>query len=454
MSLPPEILTEIFSYLDSPGQLYSCIRVCTIWSCIASSMLWYSPKPSGHAVKSITRLLVSLQSVQSRNAEHEVMEKTALNPGVSVGPRSFFTCNYSLFVEELNFSSQKSTQLYIQDPFIQAIASNCPNIKKVDLTNCYKLTDIAIKALSANCRKIRHFSIAGCTSISDAAIATMADCFPQLQVLSVKHCFIGGSSLASVVKGCPNLTSLDVSHCQNISRPTLECIFGTGRKFESLQLEYCGATHSVVQKIATYSGRLKHLNLNNVYILTDSTIIELAHRSSALTHLGVASSSISDSGILALAQNCRKLKSVDISYCGAVTDQSILALATQCPELEHLSMGYCDKISDVGVITLANCLPYIRSIDITFCGQISDVSVKALLGKCLRLESLKMGYCVHVTKEAIHSIPEGLVTLRHLNVSGMQDLRDDDIRTIMKKHPRLKNLGLKGCMDISDEFWG
>ncbi|KAK9708355.1 hypothetical protein K7432_009680 [Basidiobolus ranarum] len=452
MSLPPEILTQVFSYLESSGQLSSCVSVCSLWYCVASSIIWRSPKPSVRAVKSLTQALLTLQKRRARNNWNILIARVLSNKRKSLFNYPYFTRNYSLLVEEINFSSQKTTQYHIHDSFIQIIARNCPQVRKVDLTNCYKLTDIAVKAISFYCKNVESFSIAGCTSITDSAISTLANC-SKLQTLSVKHCFIEGHSLVSVVEGCPKLTSLDLSHCQNISRQSLEKVFETGREFESLQLDFCPVTRSVVQKIALYSNKLRHLNLNNVYILTDCTIIDLASRSSLLAYLSVASSSISDSGILALAQNCKKLKSADVSYCSGVTSRSVLALATQCPEIEQLSMGYCDNISDVGIIAIANSLPDIQNINITYCGQISNSSIKILLDKCRKLKSLKMGYCGRVTREAIQDISNRLPDLRSLDISGMQDLRDDDVRQMFKKLPRLQNLGFKACSNISDELW-
>ncbi|KAK9768383.1 hypothetical protein K7432_001043 [Basidiobolus ranarum] len=454
MLLPPEILAQIFSYLENPRELHSSVCVCLLWNCVATPILWKSPKPtSAQAVESLTQAFLSSKKQQIYYNKNSLAINVNPNKNPAILTRPCVTHNYGSFVEELNFSACQITQVHIKDSFMQAATSVCSNIIKIDLTNCYKLSDATVSAVSSHCKNLKSFSIAGCASISDSALSTLAQGCPKLQELSVKLCYIDGSSLTPIINGCPELTSLNLSHCQSISRQNLESVFDTGREFESLQLEYCQVTRSVVQKIALHSSRLRHLNLNNVYILADSTIIDLVHRSSQLTYLSVASSSVSDSGILALAQNCRKLKSVNMSYCGGVTSRSVSALATQCSEIEQLSMAYCDNISDMGIVAIANSLPSIRNIDITCCPKISNISVQTLLEKCLVLENLKMAYCAHVTRAAVQDIPAELLELRSFDISGMQDLEDEDIRKIIKKFPKLQALGLKGCSNISDDFW-
>jgi hypothetical protein len=94
--------------------------------------------------------------------------------------------------------------------------------------------------------------------VDDTKLITIANGLPQLQSLNISHCGnITDEGIRALATGCPQLQSLNISHCGNIT----------------------------------------------------------------------------DEGIKALATGCTQLQSLDISGCVNITDTGIRALATGCPQL-------------------------------------------------------------------------------------------------------------------------
>eukprot|EP00455_Lapot_gusevi_P035628 TRINITY_DN3945_c0_g2_i3.p1 TRINITY_DN3945_c0_g2~~TRINITY_DN3945_c0_g2_i3.p1 ORF type:complete len:204 (-),score=36.58 TRINITY_DN3945_c0_g2_i3:27-560(-) len=84
--------------------------------------------------------------------------------------------------------------------------------------------------------------------------------------------------------------------------------------------------------------------------ITDTGLIALAQACPRLRHLDFNSQSqISDAGLLALAAHCPSLQYFHISYANAITDHGLLALLRHCPYLHYISAYTCDNVSVRGV---------------------------------------------------------------------------------------------------------
>jgi hypothetical protein len=115
--------------------------------------------------------------------------------------------------------------------------------------------------------------------------------------------------------------------------------------------------------------------------ITDRVLVKFAKECTLLTHLdlrqtpGFASSSassrisaVTDEGIIAVADNCRRLEKLYLKQCSRITDKALMAVAQGCPNLTIMDLNMCTHISDQGVVALALACPKLHSVGQFSCG--------------------------------------------------------------------------------------
>lgn len=205
----------------------------------------------------------------------------------------------------------------------------------------------------------------------------------KIQILSLKRTF------KDIVFGVPNLESLNLSGCYNVTDTNLGHTFPNGMDFpnikvmdlslckqitdtslgkiashlknlEVLELGGCSnITNTGLLLIAWGLKKLKRLNLRSCWHISDLGIGHLAGLSKdtaegnlALEFLGLQDCQrLSDEALKHIAQGLASLKSINLSFCVSITDSGLKHLA-RMPLLEELNLGSCDNISDIGMAYL------------------------------------------------------------------------------------------------------
>ena len=120
----------------------------------------------------------------------------------------------------------------------------------------------------------------------------------RVQILSLRR------SLRDVTHGLPNIESLDLSGCFNVTD--------------------IGIAHALTSEMPT----LKRLNLSLCKQITDSSLSRLA-------------------------QFCRQLQELDLGGCCNVTNAGLLLIAWGLKSLKSLNLRSCWHVSDLGIASLA-----------------------------------------------------------------------------------------------------
>ena len=167
---------------------------------------------------------------------------------------------------------------------------------------------------------------------------------------------VNNAQLISIANVLPQLQSLNISECGNI-------------------------TDAGIIALANGLPQLQFLNISGCYNITDAGIIALAKGLPQLQSLNISRCSggnITDAGIRALASGLPQLQFLNIFGCDNITDEGIRAVASGCPQLHSLNISYCRNITDAGITALASGLPQLRALDISGCGNITDEGIRAL----------------------------------------------------------------------------
>ncbi|EEB10384.1 fbxl14, putative [Pediculus humanus corporis] len=299
----------------------------------------------------------------------------------------------------------------------------------------------------------------------------------RVQVLSLKR------SLRDVVQGIPNLDSLNLSGCYNVTDIGLSHAFVTtlptltelnlslckqvtdtslGRiaqyltNLEVLELGgCCNVTNTGLLLVGWGLKKLKRLNLRSCWHISDQGISHLAgpnpdvgDGNPALEYLGLQDCQrLSDEALRHVSVGLTGLKSINLSFCVSITDSGLKYLA-KMTSLRELNLRACDNISDLGMAYLAEGGSRISSLDVSFCDKIGDQALLHVSQGLFHLKSLSLNAC-NISDDGIVRIAITLHDLETLNIGQCWKITDRGVHTIVDSLKHLRCIDLYGCSKIT-----
>ena len=231
----------------------------------------------------------------------------------------------------------------VTDTGIRALANNCPGLKHLTFNGMYMLTDgkardFGLEGLQALCnlaREVETLHLAGCFQVSKGALVCIAkSAFARcLRNLSLRECpSLDEASWVRVVKHCPSLDTVCLSHCGECvtEHMVVELARGPARKsLTSLDLTACPNVAGLATKALVKGCRgLVTLNLTDCVKVDDLALVPFSEVSSEYFKPGLESlvlkgcPLVGDTGLAWLADGLSKcnvlmnLKGTRVSSAG------------------------------------------------------------------------------------------------------------------------------------------
>lgn len=234
--------------------------------------------------------------------------------------------------------------------------------------------------------------------------------------------------LKNLLDLCPNITSLSLKGCRNITDKDLELI----AKFQNLKTLSLSGCNNITDKgikfltRASYLEGFKSLDLSNCFYITDT-------------------------GVKSITHHFKKLQLLDLSQeknnNPNITDKSIETISKSLKELKSLGLKRCN-ISYDGVKVLTEKLSKLQELDLSGCPIKSDMAAYDL-AKMEELNILRVSNC-DLSDSGLVRLTEGLPKLEELDVSNNQDITDFAIKNMAKLKKELKIVDLSNTA-VSDE---
>lgn len=196
---------------------------------------------------------------------------------------------------------------------------------------------------------------------------------------------------------------------------------------------------------------LKHCIISLEYdtiVLTNDTLVQLAHNCPQLEILDLPRGKYSDIGVMALAQHCHSLRAIHLQSRD-ISDAAIEALCQQCPHMRQISFSDCAQLTDNALISIASSYPQLYSLDMSKC-SFSDASLTALANQCHVLKALTVANCPLITRSGHLNICVANPNLVKLDLCSNRIVTDSDIMQLIDICPYLQVLTLFSCPCISD----
>ncbi|XP_019630573.1 PREDICTED: F-box/LRR-repeat protein 7-like [Branchiostoma belcheri] len=339
---------------------------------------------------------------------------------------------YGDSIQEIDISGCKG----IDALGFNAISEHCKSLRKLNLSDTYIAGEAFLK-ICEECPKIKELNIFDCQFISYKVLSSIPTCLQGLRKLSMLNRLdplqyvLNRSSVISVyqslIKNCKELVELDCKASDFVE----DDIFSDGiANLHSLNLSHCtGVSDDGIQSIAVSCSALRHLNISHTYIsnrgmevisrcckylthldvsdcrnVTDIGVCMVAHNCHELRHLDVhgeswmalrphSTGNITDVTLKVLASWCPSLEYLDTTGCWGVTDDGVRAITTACKNLQHLEVRGCLSISDQSLLSLADNSRELRSLNISECVKVTSAGLNLLVTKCTKLQFLKAETC-------------------------------------------------------------
>jgi len=190
-------------------------------------------------------------------------------------------------------------------------------------------------------------------------------------------------------------------------------------------------------------SKLRRLEYVKSDHFSDNDVISLATNNHHLTHLVLVSSNsgLTDSSLQVLSRHCRNLAQLHLPLCDHVTNVGLAAVALNCPKLVSLDLSG-SQVTDEGVSLLADrCGAGLTRLSLNYCKSITDWSVMRVARKSpeLKLLHLRVGT---LTDNALDVIGTCCPLLTELNIGGNWEISARSVVEIFQKC-QIERLGIQ-----------
>ena len=285
----------------------------------------------------------------------------------------------------------------VTDATVQAIATHCPRMEKLSLTDRVGLTDLSVAYLSS-LSHLRELDILFCPGLTIIGLQTLFQSIPNIESLSIEI------NQAAVVHADP-----------------LPVFQSLGRFCPRLRVFMC------------YS--------EDFGIYDDGYILPLIAGCPLLEVVEVIDHSINDEVLFALGKSCPRLRSIEFGQ-PSYTDQGLIALSRGCPKLTQLQLYSAPNISDMAILSFAEHCSKLESMTVFDNNLITYQAFLALLKANPGIKSIWLGNGRVLKRETLLSIADNCNKLVFLNRFGLQHWAEAMLSTLLTRFTWLEFLYL------------
>lgn len=281
---------------------------------------------------------------------------------------------------------------------------------------------------------------------------------PNLESLNLIGCYNLSDSWLNqaFIQEMPSLTVLNLSMCKQVTDSSLRRIAQHLKNLEELDLGGCSnVTNTGLLLVAWGLRKLRKLNLRSCRHVSDAGIGHLAGMSPeaaegtlSIEHLGLQDcQKVTDDGLRHVSLGLNNLKSINLSFCASVTDCGLKHLSRMV-SLRELNLRSCDNISDQGLAYLAENSSRVTVLDVSFCDKVGDQGMLYISQGMFNLRSLSLNACP-ISDEGLSRIARTLTDMHTLNIGQCSRVTDKGLSLIAEHLHRLMCIDLYGCTNIS-----
>ncbi|XP_039219739.1 dynein regulatory complex subunit 6 isoform X2 [Crotalus tigris] len=217
-----------------------------------------------------------------------------------------------------------------------------------------------------------------------------------------------------------------------------------------LDLHGCTTLQWLTFKCIGQCMNLQQLNVSQYQGLNDQLISHVAESCSALLHLDLSHTDISN-GTLALLPRCfPNLQFLSLAHCRKFTDKGLhyLGSGRGCHKLLYLDISGCLQLTVEGFRNIAKSCSRIQCLTINEMLTLTDRCIQALVPKCPRIESVEFNESPHVSDVGLQALE--MCKLVKMKIQGSNRVTDLTFQIMSKFWPRMNQICVANCQRITD----
>ncbi|XP_077236716.1 RNI-like superfamily protein [Tasmannia lanceolata] len=306
---------------------------------------------------------------------------------------AFPTSSFSS-IQSLLFSCAKAlccldlSQMFISDDFLFVIGQANLPLQKLALSSCrgYTITGI-LMVLRLN-QSVNHLDLEGADFLTD-------------------------DSMGDLIQYLPNLVSIVISSCSNLTNKTFCNLAKSCPSLEEIQMERTSLGKGDFPMPLLQNRVIKSLKLAWNKRLTDET----------LEGIGIV---------------CPELRSLDVSHCWSITECGIREIGKRCCEIRELKVNGCGKVRNLGKGTEFSRLEVLWAAG----SGIGDEGLSMMGGwSCSGLRRLDLEGCLRVTQRGVKEMAEkSCKGLREVNLKNCCNVGADVLAWLVFSMPSLRRI--------------
>ena len=358
----------------------------------------------------------------------------------------------------------------VNDEVISSISKCCPHIVHVNISGCYKITDVGIADLVKHASKlhtlilnhvennhanitdtglsdigrygqsIRRLEMSHCPNVSDQGICSMTEGCPYLQFLVISGCLaLTDKAILNIAENCKMLRSLSADGCSHLTSAGINALVGGCQMLRVLDIATChhvkGLNFQGLSRNTERQNGCKHEDLASNNICTVMTVSQSPSPNSVSSDCFPIKGSLSTGEMNTWTEQCviplvqellaaskTALTCLDLSNCSLIANDSVRQIASHCFLLRYLSLRGCNRVQDSGVTAILQGCKLLQALDLSGCSllQASRLTDDTLLSVGQYGHNLVM---LDITKTpmislyGLKSAINGCQTLKRLHIS-------------------------------------
>ncbi|KMZ73741.1 F-box/LRR-repeat protein [Zostera marina] len=292
--------------------------------------------------------------------------------------------NSNMLLKELSLSKCNG----VTDESLSYIVGKHRELVKLDITCCRGITHDSIVSITKSCSYLTSLRLESCSLISVKAFPLIGQCCRLLEDLNLTDTGLDDEGLKAI-SACSKLSSLKIGFCLDISDNGLIYIGKACKNLKEIDLYRSdGITDVGITAIALGCSDLETIDLAYCTKITDNSMNSLSNCSKLSTLEIRGCSQVSSLGVSTITVGCRQITNLDMKRCSKINDAGMLSIAHYSQNLRHINISYC-SITDMGLLALAN-ISCLQSMTILHVKGLSPSGLTATLMACGGLTKVKL----------------------------------------------------------------
>lgn len=343
------------------------------------------------------------------------------------------------------------------------LAERLPHLTRLKLVNALNGINGALISMQKTRVPIQHLEVPWC-SVRDIVVHGLSSAFPNLHTIDLTGSQLSNAPLDKL-KWCANLVTLNLSWCTQLVDPTLLEITAECKKLASLAIAHCPqvTAHCLLNMPITLTSldlshclnitdlgairsqciHLAHLYLANCFAITEEKLLELFGAGISLRSINLKGcKQVSSKFVARMAKYCPLLNKAILDECTSITEDGLRPLLLECPYLQTLTLTGVIAVSDKCFTSAiaSHGLRHLKELNLSGCKYISDAAISAIGLNCALLNDLNLSGCANVSSKSIIQLADHCQILTRLNIFGCRLIKEDVISHLAEHCKVLENV--------------